>query len=196
MKQMLPLFITITVMTQLNAQNPNDYYYEIPSYPESYTAGTTVARMMDGLGFRYYWVTAGLQAEDLAFKPIEESRSTEEIIDHIYDLTRIVMNATQKLPNDFIKKNGELTFKQKREATLLHIKTASTILTKSSNKEMELYKMIFVRSKGTTTYPFWNQLNGPIADALWHTGQIAAFRRLSGNPFPDGVNVLTGKKGN
>ena len=51
------------------------------------------------------------------------------------------------------------------------------------------FKIIF----GDKAYPFWNAINGPIADALWHCGQIVSFRRSSGNPFPKGVSVFTGK---
>ncbi len=50
------------------------------------------------------------------------------------------------------------------------------------------------RRSGTVEYPFWNNINGPIADAIWHVGQVVSFRRSSGNPFPKGVSVLTGKK--
>jgi len=37
-------------------------------------------------------------------------------------------------------------------------------------------------------------LNGPIADALTHVGQVISFRRTSGNPIPKGVNVFMGIK--
>ena len=43
------------------------------------------------------------------------------------------------------------------------------------------------------TFPFWNHLNGPIADALWHSGQIVSNRRASGNPLNSKVNVFIGK---
>jgi hypothetical protein len=33
-------------------------------------------------------------------------------------------------------------------------------------------------------HPFWHLLNGPLADALTHVGQINVFRRLAGNPTP------------
>jgi hypothetical protein len=33
-------------------------------------------------------------------------------------------------------------------------------------------------------HPFWHIVNGPLSDALSHTGQIAAFRRLNGNVVP------------
>ena len=41
-------------------------------------------------------------------------------------------------------------------------------------------------------YPFWNQLNGPIADAIWHVGQVVSFRRTAGNSLPKGPSFLTG----
>ena len=43
------------------------------------------------------------------------------------------------------------------------------------------------------TFAFWNQLNGPISDAIWHSGQVVMNRRASGNPLRKGVNVFLGK---
>lgn len=46
------------------AQNAEQLpYYEIPEPAESYTTGGVLSRMMDGLGFRYYWATEGLRPE-------------------------------------------------------------------------------------------------------------------------------------
>ena len=33
------------------------------------------------------------------------------------------------------------------------------------------------------SFPFWNMINGPIADAIWHCGQVVTNRRASGNPI-------------
>ena len=55
------------------------------------------------------------------------------------------------------------------------------------------FQIIFKKEKGTTELPFWNMINGPIADALWHCGQIVSFRRSSGNPYNSNASVLTGK---
>ena len=30
--------------------------------------------------------------------------------------------------------------------------------------------------------PFWYWINGPLADALTHVGQITSWRRIAGNP--------------
>ncbi|MBL4904447.1 MAG: hypothetical protein JKZ00_00090, partial [Flavobacteriaceae bacterium] len=58
----------------------DDFYYEIPPAPKEYTAGTVASRMVDGLGFRYYWATEGLTEKDLAFRPNSEARTTLETI--------------------------------------------------------------------------------------------------------------------
>jgi hypothetical protein len=38
----------------------------------------------------------------------------------------------------------------------------------------------------------YNLINGPIADATWHTGQVASFRRSSGNPIHSKINQFSG----
>ena len=69
---------------------------------------------------------------------------------------------------------------------------ASDIL-KSGKQKLEDSKMIFKNGDKSTEYPFWNEINGPISDALWHIGQVVTFRRSSGNPFNSKVSVLSGK---
>jgi hypothetical protein len=41
--------------------------------------------------------------------------------------------------------------------------------------------------------PFWNLINGPFSDIIYHTGQVVAFRRITGNPINPGVNVFVGQ---
>ena len=55
-------------------------------------------------------------------------------------------------------------------------------------------KIIFLRKSGNYEFPIWNLINGPISDAIYHTGQLVSFRRTSGNPIPKGVNVFLGIK--
>ena len=99
MKTKLLLFIiSICMMNTTNSQNNTLPYYEIPDYPSEYNQGTVVARMIDGLGFRYYWATEGLRDEDLAFKPSEEARTTGGTVDHLYGLTKTIINAALKKP--------------------------------------------------------------------------------------------------
>ena len=164
------------------AQNKDKLpYYEIPEYPESYTAATVSARMVDGLGFRYYWATEGLTEEDLAHKASESGRTSAETIDHIYGLSKFIRNNVLDANKDENKK--ELSFEAKRKQTLLNFKIVSEALRNTDNP----------LSLDDTEVPFWNIINGPIADALWHCGQVVMLRRASGNPFNSKVSVFQGK---
>ena len=98
-------------------------YHQIPDAPEKFTAETVAARLVDGLGYRYYWATEGLRAEDLAFKPSENGRTVSETLDHILGLCRTTMNATSSTPNVRGGEREELTFEEKRKRTLEYLKT-------------------------------------------------------------------------
>ena len=184
------LFICLLVTSQMQSQNDMKSsipYYEIPDSPETYTAGSVAARMVDGLGFRYYWATEGLRDEDLAFRPNDMARTTGETIDHIYGLSKVIVNATLMKPNTGSDEVSEMTFEEKRQKTLENIEMAANILRKS--EDLSQFKLVF----GEREFPFWNNVNGPIADAIWHCGQIVSFRRSSGNPYNSKASVFTGK---
>ena len=112
-------------------------------------------------------------------------RSTGETIDHILNLSYVIVNSTLKKPNernDF----SILELHEKRKQTLINLKTAADILRASD--DISQFKIIF----GENEIPFWNNVNGPIADSIWHCGQIASFRRSSGNPINPNVNHFMG----
>ncbi len=184
------IFFMISYSSMIAQDKP--YYYEIPVAPQDYSATTVVARMVDGLGFRYFWATEGLTDEDLSFKPSEDARTCFETLQHINGLTAILLNTVQQKPNT--GGGGEAkSFTELREETLSNIRQASEIL-KQADILLEELPLIFQGSSSSTEYPFWNMINGPISDALWHVGQIVTFRRSSGNPLPKGVSVLSGTK--
>ncbi|MFK5973743.1 MAG: hypothetical protein QM485_10735 [Flavobacteriaceae bacterium] len=200
MKKVTLLFVFLILAQIIYSQSSKTMdlpYREIPDeYSETYTAGTVTARLLDGLGFRFYWATDGLRPEDLSFKPNNKARTTEDTIDHILGLVRVVNNSANQRPNINGKKYPELDFQGKRKETLVLIQEAADILRNSSAADFENYTIIFKNDKEQSEFPFWNQLNGPIADALWHIGQIVSFRRSSGNPFASGADkpsVFTGK---
>lgn len=180
-----------------SAMQPADTlpFRQIPAYPETYTAKTMLVRMIDGLGFRYYWATETLTVTDLAYKPTPEARTTEHTIDHILGLTTIIANAIQKKINT---RSGEETsamaFVRKRQLTLQNLKTARDILMAGPDSVAN-YKLLFGTATKPVSYPIWNLINGPLEDALWHVGQVVSFRRSSGNPINPKVDVLTGKLG-
>ena len=185
MKTFILMIIVLTSFTLISQESERLPYYELPAYSDQYTAGTMAARMVDALGFRYYWATEGINESDLLFKPNDDGRSTGETVSHILDLSYTIVNSTLKKANS---KNdtSEMTFEDQRKQTLLNLETAAGILRASS--DISQFKIIF----GERQIPFWNQVNGPIADAIWHCGQIASFRRSSGNPISSKVNHLMG----
>ena len=181
---MIALLISTIAYSQ-DMKNDEIPYYEVPEYSKEFTAGTVAARMVDALGFRFYWSSEGLTSKDLEYKPSEDVRSTAETIDHILDLSYIIVNSTLKKPNGEVD-NSKMTYDDKRKQALINLKTAADILRASD--DISQYKIIF----GENEIPFWNQVNGPIADAIWHCGQLASFRRTSGNPINPNVNHFRG----
>ncbi|MEQ6165652.1 DinB family protein [Ekhidna sp. MALMAid0563] len=165
-----------------------DYYYQIPDYPEDYNAGTVAARIVDGLGFRYYWGTEGLTASDLEYRPSEGARNVEETIDHILSLTQILVNAVNEKPFEGVEMDG-LSFEEKRDRTLENIRQASEVLKNAGGADLARYNMVFP----SVEFPFWNLINGPIADAINHVGQIITLRRTNGNPINQHISVLQGR---
>ena len=176
------LFFAFVLKAQEVAKLP---FYQLPEYSENYTAGTVAARMVEALGFRYHWATDNLTKVDLTYKHQETARSTGETIDHILDLSFVIVNATLKQPN---AKNDltTLNYEEKRELTLTNLQTAATIL--RSSDDISQYFII----NGERKVPFWNAINGPIADAIWHCRQKASLRRSSGNPINLKVNHFMG----
>lgn len=185
------MIIFLAGAVSLRAQKTTLPYATIPDYPENFTAGAVAARLADGLGFRFYWATEGLREEDLAYRPNPEARTSAETIEHIYEMSVVIVNATTKTVNASTD-DQHLSFSEMRKRTLENLKAASERLRVSSDAEMKEFKIMFKRDETITEIPFWNAINGPIADCLWHVGQIVSFRRSSGNPFSGKVDVFSG----
>ena len=201
MKFFFPL-LTILLLTQCQAQkvvatNMQEKealpYHQIPDYPADYESGNVAARMVDGLGYRYYWATKDLRPEDLAYQPSADAQNAAQTMEHLYGLSLVIMNATKGLPNVRPMDFPDYSFEKRRAATLRNLKVASDNLKGKKDKNLEGYTVIFQRGGNTSEFPFWNLINGPIADAIYHTGQIVSFRRTTGNPVQTGVNVFMGK---
>ncbi|RED44972.1 hypothetical protein [Seonamhaeicola aphaedonensis] len=180
-KQIFIFFILLSTLSMAQVESEKLPFYEIEDYPETYDSNFIVARMIDGLGFRYYWATEGLRDVDLEYKPSESGRNTGETIDHLYGLSRFIRNSILEHNKDETK--SELSYNEKRKQTLMNLKMVSDVF--KSSKEIFKFE--------ETSVPFWNIINGPISDALWHCGQIVMLRRASGNPFNSKVSVFQGK---
>lgn len=179
----------------VHAQDPTDMplpYEEIPEYPADYGPGNVLSRMIDGLGYRYFWATEGLRASDLQYRISADSRTTGETIDHIYDLSVAIHNAARNTPNVRPAARPELSFSATRRKTLHNLHNASELLKDKSAGDIASLKVKFQRDDQIREFPIWHVINGQIADAIYHTGQIVAFRRASGNPIDSRVNVFMG----
>ena len=67
-------FFLILTNTYLMAQEQPPLK-KIPDAPENASAGNVIARMIQGLGYRYYWASKDLRTEDLSYRPSKEASS-------------------------------------------------------------------------------------------------------------------------
>lgn len=185
-KQALNMLLLMAVGL-MNAQNQENMlpYYEIPDFPENYTSGSVVARMIDGLGFRFYWATENLTETDLVYQPSEGTRTTHQTIAHIYGLSTTIVNAALQKVNESVN-TDEMDFNTLRYQTLNNLKTAADIFRNTNDLTNHNIKFC------SRDMPFWFNINGPIADAIWHCGQVASFRRITGNPISSKISFFTG----
>jgi len=168
-------------------------YHQIPDAPETFTAATVAARTIDGLGYRFYWASEGLTEKDLAYDPGNENRTPEQMMDHFVGLSNMILNSFKKLPNIRPAEKVERTFEEKRKVVLENLKAASDLLRATPDMDLSECKIIFQRGEKKSEVPFWNLLNGPMADAIYHTGQLVSYRRSAGNPMNPNVSVFSGK---
>lgn len=186
------LILSLFVINTYSQTMPTPYA-QIPNYPDSYTTHNVAARMIDGLGYRLHWATEGLEEKDVNYKPEGENTKTiGETMDHMYMLAATIKNVCHNLPNKRPADIEPMDFEAQRAAILTLLHEASTFL-KETDKPLDTLKIIFQRGEQTSEFPFWNLINGQIADAIYHTGQIVSYRRSSGNPIDPMVNVFIGK---
>ena len=104
-------------------------FSEIGSYSDNFSAETVISRMIEGLGFRYYWATDDLRDDDLLYKPSDDSRSSLEVLEHIYGLTEMVIYAFQGKEYTTETKY-DMSFTEYRTETLLNLKKMHNMLIK------------------------------------------------------------------
>lgn len=194
MKRFAILILLLLAITTNNLMSQEQQpYYKIESYPKTYTMGGMVSRMLDGLGYRYHWASKDLRAEDLSFEPGNDGKSTLETLKHIYELSADALLLSEgkefKRPRVAV---GEMSYNVLRSRTLSNLYEASANFREMSSERFETLEIIFASETKKQAYPFWNFLNGQLADAIYHTGQIVSFRRSTGNPVSKEVNVFTG----
>ena len=188
MKKFLIVIFTI-ISINVSAQNDNLPFKELGAYSEEFSPNNIVARMIEGLGYRFYWATESLTDKDLKYKPSEDSRSSLQTLEHIYGLSVFILYTFEGKEYDFSQ--DEMTFTELRNGTLKNLKIVYDML--NENADISQMQVRLNLNGQSLAFPFWNAINGPISDSLWHTGQIVSFRRASGNPINPKVNVFIGK---
>jgi hypothetical protein len=140
-----------------------------------------MARMVDGLAFRYYWATEGLSEEEMSFRPGLESMSLCQLLAHVLGLVSLVDErfGGEKRPEAPPATDVESL----RGNTLQRLAALGARLVDMSEEEIAV-------DRGPP--PFWIMINGPLSDALTHVGQVNAWRRLAGNPSPR-ANLFWGR---
>ena len=159
-------------------------FEDISKTPTELTATNTLLRVVEGLAFRYRWATENLNEDDIKFRPHPTSMSIEEVNSHIFDL---VDSTFRVFGGEKQNKDALNSFHQIRKASLSLLENLTIKL-----KEMGDSNLEEMEKKTSRKLPFWYWINGPLADALTHVGQITSWRRIAGNPQQKGVNVFIG----
>ena len=177
----------LTIMSQTS-----EYFKDISEYPTEINNGNIISRMINGLGYRYYWATEKLKENDLIYRPSKNAYSTKETMVHIFSLSKTVYNTTLSKINERPDIDIPGDYESIRNETLQFLEKASKNFSNLNSEELDQMKIKFNRGGTIKSFPIWNLLNGPIADAIYHTGQIVSFRRTTGNPIDSSVNVFMG----
>lgn len=162
-------------------------FNSIEKTPEQLSGTNTILRFVEALGFRYRWATAGLRSIDFEFRPSESSMSIGELIEHLHSMAQYV---NYNFGGTSIKDEQPNSIEELRLKTLNIYSEIVNRLEKSTDKDFQAMEKLKLENESSPS--FWYMLNGPISDSLTHVGQITSWRRIAGNPQPQGINVFKG----
>jgi hypothetical protein len=63
----------------------SERFYSVQTYPPP-NANGVLLRLIDGLGYRFYWAIEGLTADDASFSPGHGAMSIDKLIEHVWGL--------------------------------------------------------------------------------------------------------------
>jgi len=145
-------------------------FASLDGYPRREDAIGVVQRLVDSLGFRFRWASEGLRETDADFRAAADAASIGELIGHVRDLARTLAD---HLALGRVGNFPDLAPRDEALATLAALR--------AHLEETDAAEFFRLEVRG---HPVWHLLNGQLADALTHTGQIAMLRRIAGNPVP------------
>ena len=167
-------------------------YEEIGEFPDSYSMGNLIKRLIDGLGYRYHWATESLTESDLSFRVSDGSRTSLETLEHLLAISGFILRVSQGRYNKQLEEE-KFNFVQIRQQTLNQLQEASQLMGQMKDEDFKLLEILIKQRDQKISLPLWIMINGPISDAIYHTGQIVLLRRISGNPINPNIDIFTGK---
>lgn len=181
------VFDKLILLLRIKIQSIMTPYQSLPNPPKTLSAGTILARLLDGIGFRYQLATEGLTSNEIDFRPTKESMDMMELLIHIYQLISWTSSA---FDFPYTTKKTFADFDELRMETLELCQAFSAFLADLSAAEIEKASVYLKRKE--KDYSFWYLINGPLADALTHIGQVNSWRRIAGNPVAR-ISPFTGE---
>jgi hypothetical protein len=163
-------------------------FRSLPPGPENVTGSAVLVRMVEGIGFRFTWATEDLRESDLSFRPTPETMCIAEQAGHVLGLVSWVALAAGAIPAGPQKTESPPPFPEVRQQILEVLSLLRARLADMSDGEIGTIRI----GSHAGPVPWPHIVNGPLADALTHIGQIAVLRRASGNPVPK-ANVFLGR---
>jgi hypothetical protein len=160
----------------------------LPPGPDVVTGSAVLVRLVEGIGFRFRWATEGLRDADLSFRPTPETMGIDELARHVLGLATWVAVAAGALPEGTKAPGPETPFPEVRQRVLEVLAGLRARLAGMSDAQIAVIRI----SPREGSFPWPHLVNGPLADALTHIGQINVLRRASGNPTPK-ANVFLGR---
>lgn len=148
----------------------------IPEPPDAYTATTVIARLVQAFEYRFCRAVQGLDASHMDTSPIDGAMSLGELVSHIGDLASWTAAA--------------LSIECEKPGTDLD--AIQNILRQMAQKLDSMQDADLQDAKLGGTRDFWYAVNGPLADALTHIGQVNTYKRLMGIE-PTAGSYLDGK---
>lgn len=155
-----------------------NYFSDIRVNPDQITVSAVLSRMVDGVGFRFFWATDKLLSETYHFKPAAERWTIADTVSHIWDLSDWICSSL-KLDRP-IKPESP---REQRNSILENLYKIKFFLADIDNQGLQEISI--------NGQPFWNLIFGPFEDMVSHVGAIDNLRRSAGD-FPEDPRYFLG----
>lgn len=147
----------------------SEYFRNFPEPPEEVSVSNTVARLIDGLGYRLYVSLDGLSEEECSIKPCEGGKTIGDAIVHIWGLVNWVRmhiyGEEMTRPKDYLDQGW---------AALAELERLRKHFVEIDDEQLTQYRL--------EHRPWWSFVNMPLSDALHHEGEVRLLRMQIGNP--------------